>query len=101
MISEAEKATFIEVTVPYEKDREMFKRREKEKEDKYVGLTPANLRDERIMTCEVVGLAFGAAGTINKATVEKLKKWKLASKARDLQMICMSYAVKIWRIHTN
>ena len=34
-----EKITFVEITVPYEKDREVLTRREDEKERKYVRLT--------------------------------------------------------------
>ena len=100
MINAEGKATFVEITIPYEKDGETLKHREKEKEDKYVCLTLANLGDNRIMSSEVVGLAFGAAGTINKRTVDKLRKWKIATKARNIQMICMSYAARIWRMHT-
>ena len=101
MVSEDGKATFVEVTIPYERDGDTLKRREQEKEEKYECLTPVNLRDDRITSSEVVGLAFGAAGTINKETGQKLKKWKLWRTAKDIQMICLSYPATIWQMHTD
>ena len=93
------KLTFVEVTIPYEKDSDVLNRRESEKEHKYSKLTAAELEMEDIHETETIGIAIGAAGTINKSTVEKLKKLGIARHAKALQMIAMHYSSTIWKIH--
>ena len=72
--------TFIELTIPCEKNEETLNRRENEKEEKYKTLTVANLLGQipsNIRKTEVIGIAIGSAGTIRKA--EKVKNTTLRS----------------------
>ena len=96
---DGKKVLLIEVTIPYEKDEETLTRIELEKEKKYDCLTPQNLGLDHITETKVVGLAIGAMGTINKATMTKLKAMKIATHVKALQMIVTHYAAVIWRVH--
>ena len=96
-ITHENKITFVEVTIPYEK--EALQQREEEKERIYERMTAAKLNLHGIMETETVGLEIGAAGMMNKATVKKLTKLKIGHHAKSPQMMAMHYSAQIWKIH--
>ena len=96
--------TFIELTIPYEKNEETLNRRENEKEEKYKTLTVANLLGQipsNIRKTEVIGIAIGSAGTIVEQTKRKLRKLKILSHARNLSLTTCMNSIAIWKRHSE
>ena len=96
--------TFIELTIPYEKNKETLNRRENEKEEKYKTLTVANLLGQipsNIRKTEVIGIAIGSAGTIVEQTKRKLRKLKILTHARNFSLTTCMGSISIWKRHSE
>jgi len=92
-------ATFVEITVPYEKDKDTLREKEVVKEEKYRTLTPENLGLEGIESTKVVGIAIGSGGTIDERTHRKLLAMGLPPKiSTHLQMQVMYGSAEVWHI---
>ena len=95
----------MELTIPYEKNENTLKRREAEKEEKYLPLKYKNIKTqlpEQITKTKVMGIvAIGSTGTINSKTVDKLKVLGIASHAQNLGMLACLRSVYIWKQHCS
>lgn len=92
--------TFVDVTIAYEKDGSTLERREIEKEVKYSDLNATSLPLEGIEHYHYLGLAFGAAGTIDSRTVNKLKSIGYPTRiVHHLQITVMSGSSMICTSH--
>ena len=94
-IYQGNKVILLEVTIPYENQHSTLIRREHEKESKYQ-ILKNNIIITEDVEVDVVGIAIGSAGTISKQTAGKLRKLKLVTQARALQMITLHYSCLIW-----
>ena len=83
----------IEVTVPYETSDERLAKREEEKVRYYTPPINAGLAHE------IVAIAIGSAGTINKNTCNKIKQLTNAKTVKHLQMISLNESANVAANH--
>lgn len=94
--------TLIDVTVPYERSAATLQQRETAKERKYGRLGRRHLRIEGTAETrpKVLGIAVGAAGTVLKSTLGKLKSLGLQKRtAQNLSTSALAGTAAIWSVH--
>jgi len=94
--------TIIELTIPYDRGKDTLERREKEKEDKYRLLTPANvpaLQEKGVTKVVIKPIVIGASGTMEATTRRNLKSLGLGAHIGSLQLMALAGSANIWQIH--
>ena len=95
---EGDRATIIEVTLPYETSEEYLERRS-EKIQKYQRLVEEELQQVQCTEGEVIPIVLRALGTMTRNTLDDLKKLKLQQQRDALQMTIATGGMNILNNH--
>ena len=91
--------TWIEITVPYESSNERLELRRVEKLNKYNWIKPINIGRPDLHKIEVYVIVVGSCGTIPTETRQTLKKLRILSCAKNLQMAAMLKSAELIQTH--
>ena len=104
-VIEGSTCQFIEVTCPYEKDKDTLKRREREKELKYENYLNLenlpSLKNKSINSVKTLSIVIGVTGTAASKTVTNLKTLGIGKSLRSLQITALAQSGNIWGIHSD
>ncbi len=95
-------AKFIDMTIPYERNKDLLLLRKSSKEEKYTILTPDNvpeLQAKRIVSSTPIGIAIGSAGTMLTPTRRKIQNLGLGRHIQSLHIMALSGSASIWHLH--